>query len=137
MTLSALPMVRAPYPKTWFEWRDRLEPRQPPVSGKPVPQRLGCLVEADNKTLDRGTYTFDPPQVSTKRRAAIIARWAARSPRSSRHAVDIEREDLTRLNKRRLGKRADASGPARLLHLENYCSCRVLPIMRVVSADTS
>jgi hypothetical protein len=56
--LSVLPMVRAPYPKTWFEWPDRLHPARPPVSGKPVPKRLGCLVEMYVETLDRGTYTW-------------------------------------------------------------------------------
>jgi hypothetical protein len=56
--LSALPMVRAPYAKTWFEWCDRADPNHPPASGKPVPKRLGCLVEAHTETLDRGTYTW-------------------------------------------------------------------------------
>jgi hypothetical protein len=49
--------MRAPFPLTWFEWCDRPVADSPRDGARPVPKRLGCLVEAGGE-LDRGMYAW-------------------------------------------------------------------------------
>jgi hypothetical protein len=56
--VSALPMTRVPYPRTWFEWQPRHDDGStPPTETKPRPARIGCLIEAE-EGLARGMMTW-------------------------------------------------------------------------------
>src|SRR5215472_13371641 len=55
--LSAIPVTRLPYPKTWVEW----QPGGPEVkhtNNKPTPSRMGCLLAAADSKLQTGTMTW-------------------------------------------------------------------------------
>lgn len=61
--LSALPLVRSPYPKMWLEWRggltsDMVRPEyKRDATVAPDPLKQGCLIETD-KSGQYGTMTF-------------------------------------------------------------------------------
>ena len=49
--LSALPFARLPYSRVWLEWFAQFEDATPRA-------RMGCLCEASDETLTRGTMTW-------------------------------------------------------------------------------
>src|ERR1700751_2164769 len=58
--VSALPMTRLPYARTWVEWQGGgVDPDRDPVTEtKPAPFRMGCLLEAFDPTLSRGRMNW-------------------------------------------------------------------------------
>jgi hypothetical protein len=53
--VSALPMARIPYAKTWIEWVGQPNGEDPPSAS---PCRFGCLYNAPDGDLDAGIMTF-------------------------------------------------------------------------------
>lgn len=56
--LSAMPMLRMPYPKIWLEWTHADHRKgNPSNNGKPIPQKMGCYIESDPDGA-RGVVVF-------------------------------------------------------------------------------
>jgi hypothetical protein len=70
--LEALPHLTLPYPRMWVEWAesgrehlreaiygtDPIKQQQLVNEGRPIPKRLGFLIEATDESLKRGTATW-------------------------------------------------------------------------------
>lgn len=57
--LAALPMVRFPYRKTWFEWLGAdVHGDRGPTPNKPTPQRMGVLIDCLDDALQIGFATW-------------------------------------------------------------------------------